>query len=342
MPLPAAVVVILEIIELIGAVLTAYEALDLISELYEGLEQYNKSIEQAKKELEKVIQKLKDEIDQKIEEKEQVAILLAAAGADPQSEVTKRATGRGADGAVISAAIQQKIPFRKVISEVCDKANALPVLQLRKKKGVTVKDLPKAKRKALEELLKFSLEEIADVDLDRFIVVRLKQFATSLMFEFVDYCIDWASPMKAEVSFGPEPDYSDHPIHGGSGSRLLRVGKVSPFYPAPAPNNRKGSIVADLIITEYRKQRCDKNNIFAIVEIKFEGDKIERGQFDRYDVLLKKAAVVKTQRSPVRFDNRKVSSGGRLSLFRYPEDKAVAKAEHEKRTKKPRTKGKTR
>jgi hypothetical protein len=339
MPLPL-LGVIFEIIELIGAALAAYEALDTIKELYEGLEQYNKGIDAAKKEIEEVIRKLEKEIEEKIAEKGEVAFLLELSAGDPQNKLTKAGAGRGADNGLISAAIKQKIPFRHVISLVCDKANAIPVLQLRKKKGVTVKDLPTTRRKALEEIVKLTLEEVADVELDNFIVVRLKQFAASLIFEFVDYCLSWASPMKCEVSFGPGPDYTDHPIQGGTATRLLRVGKASPFYPAPPPNNRKGSISADLVITDYRKKPCDKSNIFAIVEIKFEGDKIDTRQFEQYVKVLERAAKVKTTASPIRFENKAVSSGGRLALFRFPEDKPAEKEEHEKKAKKPGTRRK--
>ncbi len=324
---------IFEIIELITAVLTAYEALDTIKELYEGFEQYNKGIDVAKKEIEEVIRKLEKEIEEKIAEKGEVAFLLELSAGDPQNKLTKAGAGRGADNGLISAAIKQKIPFRQVISLVCDKANAIPVLQLRKKKGVTVKDLPTSRKQALEEILKYSLKEIADVELDDFVVVRLKQFAASLIFEFVDYCLSWASPMKCEVSFGPPIEYTDHPIQGGTATRLLRVGKASPFYPAPPPNNRKGSISADLVITDYRKKPCDKTNIFAIVEIKFEGDKIESRQFEQYDDLLKTAALQKTKTSPIRFKNKAVSSGGRLALFRYPYDKPAEKTEDKKTDK---------
>jgi len=348
MPLPLIAIAIFEIIELVGVALTAYEALEVIKDIYQGLDKYYKGVDEAKKQLEHLIQNLKDEIDKKISEKEQVAILMAAAGADPQSQDTKNAKGRGADGGggVISAAIQQKIPFRKIISEVCDKANAMPVLQLRKKKGVSIKDLPHVKRKALEEILQKSVEEIADIDLEQFTIVRLKQFAANLMFEFVDYCLDWTSPLKCEVSFGPKPGYSDHPIEGAT--RLKRVGSVSPFYPVPSPNNRAGSISADLVINEYRKKPTGKANIFAIVEIKFAGDKIEEKQFNQYIFLLKEAANTKKKTNPVRFDKRNVSSGGRLSLFRYPEDRAVEdsddkhakdKQNKDKHTKKPRRKG---
>lgn len=337
MPLPL-IPVVLVIARIAILALTVYEALDVLNDLYEGLDKYNKGVEEAKKQLEKMIQELKEEIDQQIGEKQQVAVLLAAAGADPQNAITKAGKGWGADKEVIKKAIEQKIPFRRIISDVCDKANAMPVLQLRKKKGVTVKDLPRAKRKALEELLRVGLENVADVDLDNLVLVRLKQFAASLMFEFIDYCLDWHSPMKAEVTFGPEPGYSDHPVEGTT--RLKRAGKVSPFYPFPPPNNRHGSISADLVINEYRKERTDKNNIFAIVEIKFEGDKLDDKQFRQYKALLDEAGKEKTKRSPVRFNNEPVSSGGRLSLFRYPLDKAAEETEDEKQKRSTRKKRK--
>lgn len=283
MPLPV-LAAILVIARIAIIALSVYEALEVLSDIYEGLDKYNKGVEEAKKQIEKMIKELKEEIDQMVDEKGQVTILLADAKDDPQNPKTKRGEGWGSDKAAIKAAIQQKIPFRRVISEVCEKAASMPVVQLRKKKGVSVKDLPHAKRKALEEILQVGLENIADVDLDDFVLVRLKQFAASLMFEFVDYCLDWASPLKAEVTFGPKPDYADHPVEGAT--QLKRVGKVSPFYPFPPPNNRRGSISADLVINEYRKERTDKNNIFAIVEIKFEGDKIDKEQFDQYAALL--------------------------------------------------------
>lgn len=323
---------ILAIARLVILALSVYEALEVLSDIYEGLDKYNKGVEEAKKQLEKMIQELKDEIDDLINEKEQVTILLTAAGADPQNPVTKRGAGWGSGNEAIEAAIQQKIPFRRVISEVCEKAASMPVVQLRRKKGVKISDIKGAKRKALEEILRVGLENIAEVDLDDFVLVRLKQFAASLMFEFIDYCLDWASPLKAEVSFGPPKKYTDHPVEGTT--QLKRVGKVSPFYPFPPPNNRKGSISTDLIINEYRKERTDKNNIFAVVEIKFEGDKLDGKQFDQYRDLLDAAAGIKTERSPIRHNNEPVSSGGRLSLFRYPLDKPTEETEEEKTRRK--------
>lgn len=339
--MPAPIVAgILVLARLVTLALTAYETLDVLSDLYEGLDKYNKGVDEAKKQLDKLIQGLKDEIDSLVDQKEQVAVLSAAAGVDPQNPTTQRASGRGASDAVIKAAVQQKIPFRRIISEVCDKANAMPVIQLRKKKGVNIENLRGAKRKALEELLRVGLENVADVDLDGLILVRLKQLAASLMFEFVDHCLDWASPLKAEVTFGPPKQYNDHPVERGT--KLRRVGKASPFYPFPQPNNQRGSISADLVINEYRKQRTDKNNIFAIVEIKFEGDKIDGEQFKQYGALLKEAAKAKTKASPVRLNNEVVSSGGRLSLFRYPEDKALPESADEQSRRKDPRKSKTR
>jgi hypothetical protein len=325
MPIP---VIVWGVLELIALAITIHELGELAEELYEGVEKYGKDIGKAKEEVRKVIQSIQDEIAQKIEEKEEVAILLALQAADPQGQNTRKAAGRGATDVTINAAIEQKIPFRDAITQVCAAADRMPVLSLRRKKGVSIKDLPSAKRKIIEELLSMSVEQLTDVELEEFFVIRLRQLAVNLLFEFVDECLSWASPLKCEVSFGPPPSYEDHPVEGAT--RLKRLGKINPFYPGPF-QYRKGSIAADLMISEYRHQRPDKGNIFAIVEIKFPGDRIEKEQFEAYGEMLKRAATVKTVRAPIRFQNKPVSSGGRLSLFRYPEDIAV----HEAKKKEP-------
>lgn len=325
MPIPAVAVAIFKIAMV---ALTVYETLDVLKDIYDGLDAYDKSVEKAKKELQDLLEQLKKEIDQKIDEKQEVQILLSAAGADPQGAKTKKAQGRGSGNAVIDAAIEQRIPFRQIISEVCEKADSMPVLSLRRKRGVQLKDLSSAKRKALEDLLEKGFETITEQDLDNFIIVRLKQLAADLMFEFVDYCLDWQSPLKCEVSFGPKPTYADHPVEGAT--KLKRSdSKVNPFY--PTPHRQRGSISADLVIPDYRKKRCDKSNIFAIVEVKFEGDRIDSEQLKQYRQLLDYSALTKTKASPVRFDNQAVSSGGRLSLFRYPEDVADGHGQDKKR-----------
>lgn len=317
MPVPA---IVWGVLELIALAITVHELGELAEDLYEGVQKYKGDIGKAKEEVRKVIQSIQEEIAQKIEEKEEVAILLALEAADPQGENTRKATGRGATEATINAAIEQKIPFRDAISQVCAAADRMPVLSLRRKKGVSIKDLPKAKRKIIEELLALSVEELTDVELEEFMVIRLKQLAVNLLFEFVDECLSWASPLKCEVNFGPPPGFEDHPVEGAS--RLKRIGKINPFYPSPF-QYRRGSIAADLMISEYRHQRPDKGNIFAIVEIKFPGDRFEKEQFDGYSRMLERAAKVKTDRAPVTFKGKPVKSGGRLSLFRYPEDIAV-------------------
>lgn len=325
MPLPA---VAWGVLELVALAITVHELGELAEDLYEGVRTYNKDIGTAKDEVRKVIRSIQEEIAQKIEDKEEVAILLALEAADPQGQHTRKATGRGATDATINAAIEQKIPFRDAIGQVCAAADRMPVLSVRRKKGVSIKDLPKAKRKVIEELLAMSIEQLTDVELDAFIVVRLKQLAANLLFEFVDECLAWASPLKCEVNFGPPPGFEDAPVEGVT--RLTRVGKVNPFYPTPF-QKRKGSMSADLMVSEYRHQRPDKGNIFAIVEIKFAGDRIEAKQFDSYASMLKAAATVKNIRAPITFNGKSVKSGGRLSLFRYPEDVAVhAKKEPDK------------
>lgn len=317
MPLPA---VAWGVLELVALAITVHELGELAEDLYEGVRTYNKDIGTAKDEVRKVIRSIQEEIAQKIEDKEEVAILLALEAADPQGQHTRKATGRGATDATINAAIEQKIPFRDAIGQVCAAADRMPVLSVRRKKGVSIKDLPKAKRKVIEELLAMSIEQLTDVELDAFIVVRLKQLAANLLFEFVDECLAWASPLKCEVNFGPPPGFEDAPVEGAT--RLKRVGKVNPFYPTPF-QKRKGSMSADLMVSEYRHQRPDKSNIFAIVEIKFAGDRIAKEQFLAYEQMLRRAAVAKTTRAPITFQGKPVSSGGRLSLFRYPEDVAV-------------------
>lgn len=50
------------------------------------------------------------------------------------------------------------------------------------------------------------------------------------------------------------------------------------------------------------------------MEIKFQGNRIEQEQFDKYDDLNRQCAIEK------KVSGVKVSEGFKLSLFRYPED----------------------
>ncbi|UXY15922.1 hypothetical protein N8I74_02575 [Chitiniphilus purpureus] len=314
------------IIEVTAAAITAYEMYDLGKTLYEDIDKYSRNLEQAKEELRKKIQSIKEEIGQNIDENMERGFLAAMTEQDRglQSETTKQAKGRTGTGSPdIITAIKQPIPFRKVIGMVCEKADKTPALGLRRKKGVTIKDLPKAKQKILLELLALSAEELAGInDIDNFIVVRLKQLVANFIFEFMDEMLSWKSPLKAEVCFGPRPKFDDPKLAGAT--RLQRAGTaLNPFY--PAPYRQRGSFSADLAIPDYRKDPLKKDNLFAVIEIKFPGDRIENKQFENYKELAIATAKLKTSAASLPRTNGKkgVTTGCRLALFRYPEDIAV-------------------
>ncbi|WP_297575420.1 hypothetical protein [uncultured Deefgea sp.] len=331
MPLPAAVV--WGVIEVTAAAVTTYEMYDLGKSLYEDIEKYDRNLDQAKDELRKKIEAIKKEIGQNIDEKAERGFLAAMSEQDRgmQSENTRNAKGRaGNSSPEIIAAIKQTIPFRKVIGMVCAQADKTPAIGLRRKKGVTIQDLPKAKQKILLELLALSAEELADIkDIDQFILVRLKQLVANFIFEFIDEVLSWRSPLKAEVCFGPPAKFDDPKLAGTT--RLLRTGsKLNPFY--PAPYRQRGSCSADLVIPDYRKDPLKKDNLFAIIEIKFPGDSIKTEQFKNYDRLAKTAAKIKTDAASLSRTNgqKGVGTGCRVALFRYPEDVAVDQNESSK------------
>lgn len=101
--------------------------------------------------------------------------------------------------------IRTRIPYRDLISQICEMADKNGVPQLRKKPKLTVKDLGLKKAKILALWAGMLLEEITDKDLgDEFLICKLKQFAASIMFEYVDDILYWKSPLKTEVTFGPK------------------------------------------------------------------------------------------------------------------------------------------
>lgn len=239
---------------------------------------------------------------------------------------------------MIKTAIRMPMPFRQQLTQICDIANKPPVLSLRRKRGVEIKDLPQAKKKILIELLALSAEELADIDLDAFIVVRLKQLVVSHMIEFADDLLDWKSPMKAEACFGPRSE--NPPVQG---TRLTRLGgKLNPFY--PMPHRRKGAIAADVAIPDYRREPLSKTNLFGIVEIKFPGDTIRDRQFRQYKDLSDACAKAKTAYvgKARTLEGKGVTLGARVSLFRYPWDRIRQKdgsSEDSKPTHTSRKKG---
>ncbi|QQT58374.1 hypothetical protein [Acinetobacter johnsonii] len=305
------------------AALTVYELYSYGSNLYEGQANYRQELERAKAEIKKIIHDLEKEFNGHLLYASEIAYLEKLRKDDPRNDETRQPRQRGHQG--FKKQISERIPFRKVISEVCDKANTNSFPQLKKKKGVKVSDLPKARQKILESWAGLILSEIVNEDIgSEFLIACLKQLAASIMFEFVDEILGWKAPIKTEVCFGAK--FEDPPLLFPDNPRLKRTGSfdLNPFYPTPY-HNQRGSIAADLVIAESRLEPISKTNLFAIVEIKFQGDSIKQAQFDQYQKLLK---VCKTEKEKKygksnNHSGKGLNGGGLLSLFRYPEDIAV-------------------
>jgi hypothetical protein len=330
---------------------TIYEIYEALDEILEGTQDYDEEMKKIKDEIEEYLEEIEEEIRSKVEEESEVAFLERLAAADPQGEDTRDALGRWPlqsrqethngktytvrepvkpatrregeyDGRPeIKQAIQEKIPFRQVISKVCGMAQAMPLPQLRKERG---RNIPTSKKQVLTELLREGWDLLSDVELEGLLVVRLRQLTANIIFEFIDHLLDWTSPLKCEVWFGAEPGFADPKVE--EGTKLVRAGNTVPFYPPP---HGRGSTGADLVIPERRHEPCAKKNIFAIIEIKFPGDRIEDEQFQRYIRLLEAAAREKDGDGNFginRRDGMNTSMGGRLSLFRFPEDAAVSRS----------------
>lgn len=306
-----------------AAALTVYELYSYGSNLYEGQADYRQELEKAKAEIKKIIHDLEKEFNGHLLYASEIAYLENLRKKDPQNPETRQPKQRGAQG--FKSQISERIPFRKVISEVCDKANANGFPQLKKKKGVKVSDLPKARQKILESWAGLILSEILDEDIgSEFLIARLKQLAASIMFEFVDEILGWKAPIKTEVGFGAK--FEDPQLILPGNPKLKRTGRfdLNPFYPTPY-HNQRGSIAADIIIPETRLAPISKTNLFAIIEIKFKGDSIKDKQFNQYDRLLEacKTAKEKKHSKHNNHSGKGLNEGGYISLFRYPEDIAL-------------------
>ncbi|NIE95979.1 hypothetical protein F3J02_05740 [Acinetobacter sp. Tr-809] len=327
--LPAIIVVV----ELAGYAITAYEIYRTASNAYGEVKNYQDNIKKAKEEIKKIMKDLGQEISDKIDKQKEKVLLTTLTTGDKQTESTKKATGRPQQkSAVIQGAIKQKIPFRQIISQVCEKAEQLPMIQLRKQKGKKLKDvIPKNKVDVVAKLLKMTAEELAGANVDEYIIVRLKQLAVNFMFEFMDELVKWKSPLKAEVCFGYDAKTRKYlPPQLAGATRLKRSGSdINPFWPMPYKG--KNTIGADIVIPEYRGEPLTLTNIFALVEIKFQGDKIEKAQFDNYKDLKDQCAQAKKASKVT------ASEGFKLSLFRYPED--ISPTEH--KDSKPTTPSRT-
>ena len=73
------------------------------------------------------------------------------------------------------------------------------------------------------------------------------------------------------------------------------------------------------------------SNIFALVEIKFQGDRIEEAQFGNYERLRVQCAKAK------KVSTVTASEGFKLSMFRYPED--VSPRDQSEQQKQKKSKG---
>ncbi len=320
MPFPAIAILIVKIA---AVAITAYEAAQIIDDLIDGVKKFQGDLEKAKKELSSYFKKVEEEMDRLIDGRSEVSSVAALTGLAKKDKRPRTIKGAGSrSGSVIKTAIRRKIPFREVISQICAQADAMPILQQRKREGgkIRVKDIPKSKLKIIAKMVGMAAEELSGIEnIDDFILVRLKQLAASIVFEFMDQGLDWKSPLKTEVSFGPGLGYADPPVEG---TKLTRVGTgLNPFY--PAPHRGRGSISADLVIPDYRKQPLDKGNIFAIVEIKFKGDSLKAGQIKEYEKLFDVGAKKKTGEAKALHEGQPVNKGGNVALFRFPEDSTV-------------------
>lgn len=325
--------VILVAIEIAGYAITAYEIYRVASNTYEEVKNYQDNIKKAKEEIKKIMRNMANEISDNIDKKRERVFLTTLASGDKQSNSTKAATGRPQiKSHVLIGAIKQKIPFRQIISQVCDKAAELPMIQLRQQKGKKIKDVvPKNKADIVAKLLKLTAEEFAGASVDEYIVVKLKQLAVNFMFEFMDELLSWKSPLKAEVCFGYDLKTRKYLTPQLTwNTRIKRVGsEINPFW--PMPYKQKGVISADIVIPEYRGEPLTLSNIFALVEIKFQGDRIEEAQFGNYERLRVQCAKAK------KVSTVTASEGFKLSMFRYPED--VSPRDQSEQQKQKKSKG---
>lgn len=113
------------------AALTVYELYSYGSNLYEGQANYRQELEKAKVEIKKIIHDLEKEFNGHLVYASEIAYLESLRKKDPQNTETRAPRQRGHEG--FKKQISERIPFRKVISEVCEKANANGFPQLKRK-----------------------------------------------------------------------------------------------------------------------------------------------------------------------------------------------------------------
>lgn len=220
----------------------AHEAAQTAIEAAETLAQIGDRKKEVQAILKDVIQSMKEEIDIKS------STFVRTGG---NSTVSR---GRS-ENVTYRQYIERKIPFRPVISTVCQWALKSPLT------------VPRRLRKKIPG-------NVIETTID----IALKQTTASLVFEVVDDLLAWQSPLKAEPNYDKA---SRAAILGDPTTRPRRISEFFPFWPRP-----KGSLAPDLVIVEYRQQPFDVENVFAAVEIKFPNDWVKRDQIEDYVVLM--------------------------------------------------------
>ena len=151
----------------------------------------------------------------------------------------------------------RRIPFRPVLCKLLCFANKYPIL-----------------KKARIPAKAGSGEEI------KVRVTELRQLAAAIMIDALDKGIEgYKSFLKSEVSY----DRSGK-AYMETETKPKRIG--STYWIKP-----RGSINPDVVIPENRHARPDRDNLFAIVEVKFPNDRIKDPQIDRYDRIFDKHRV---------------------------------------------------
>jgi len=220
----------------------AHEAAQTTIEAAETLAQINDRKKEVQAILKDVIQNMKEEIDVK-------SSTFVRTGGN-----TTVSRGRS-ENVTYRQYIERKIPFRPVISTVCQWALKSPLT------------VPRRIRKKIPG-------DVIETTID----IALKQTTASLVFEVVDDLLAWQSPLKAEPNYDKASRVA---ILGDPTTRPKRISEFFPFWPRP-----KGSLAPDLVIVEYRQQPFDVENVFAAVEIKFPNDWVKRDQIEDYVALM--------------------------------------------------------
>jgi len=143
---------------------------------------------------------------------------------------------------------RRPIPYRPIICRILCFANSNPIPGKRTKKGDKTKPEP------------------TKTDFP-----RLRQLAATILFELLDFMIDWKSPLKADIMYR-----NRQPLLTTPDFRPKRVG-------FSYKKKEAGTISPDIAIVEDRHKAPTVDNLFAVVEVKFPRDDFDDKQKNAYD-----------------------------------------------------------